>query len=272
MQNKLRDKVVVITGASSGIGKALAFEFASLGSKVVLAARSEEKLRNIEKQLVSKGHQAIAVCTDVAIREDCRKLVETAVKKFGGIDILINNAGISMKSLFIETDIAVLQRLMEVNFWGTVYCSQYALPYLLERKGTLAAVSSIAGLQGLPGRSGYSASKSAIHGLLESIRVENLKKGLHVLIFAPGFTSSEIRKHALLGDGTEQGESPRSEDKLMPAEEVARKMVKSILKKNDLKILTLAGNLTIVLKRLMPKLVNWGYYREFAKEPDSILK
>ncbi|MGQ9621621.1 MAG: SDR family oxidoreductase [Bacteroidales bacterium] len=272
MKHYFKDKVTIITGASSGIGKALAFEFARNESIVILAARSEHKLIELETQLRTEGVKAMAVPTDVTKAEDCHKLILKTVKEFGRIDILINNAGISMKALFHETDINVLQRVMDVNFWGTVYCTHFALPYLIERRGTLVAVTSIGGYQGLPGRSGYSASKFAVQGLFESIRVENLKKGLNVIIIAPGFTSSEIRKHALLADGSEQGESPRNEEKLVTPESVAKKILKSIVGRKRNKIMTLEGNLTVLLKRFLPGLVDRGYYREFAKEPNSILK
>jgi len=272
MNDQFKDKVVIITGASSGIGKALALEFADRGSVVVLAARTEQKIIELEAQINSNGLKAMAVPTDVTSIEDCKKLIEKTVEKFGGIDILVNNAGVSMKAIFHEADIKVIEKMMNVNFWGTVYCTKYALPYLLERRGVLVAISSIAGYQGLPGRSGYSASKFAIQGLFESIRIENLKKGLHVLVFAPGFTASEIRKHALLADGKEQGESPRKEENLTPPEYVAKKVIKSIENRKRNKVLTVEGNLTLVLKRIFPGLVDWGYYREFAKEPNSILK
>ncbi len=272
MKYRLKEKVVIITGASSGIGKALAFEFAKYGSIVVLAARSVDKLNEIAESLNKKGFRAMAVETDVTSRESCQKLIEKTVKSFGGIDILINNAGISMKALFHETDVKVLEKLMNVNFWGTVYCSQFALNYLLERKGALVAVSSIGGFHGLPGRSGYSASKFAIHGLMECIRIENLKKGLHVLIVSPGFTSTEIRKKALLADGKEQGESPRKEEKLVSPEIVARKIIKKIINRRSYAIMTLTGKLTVILKFLFPGLVDRGYYNEFAREPDSVLK
>ena len=272
MDNLFRDKVVIVTGASSGIGKAIATEFAMKGSKVVLAARTEEKLVSLQKELVDKGYKAFYVITDVSIESDCKRLIDLTVEKYGTIDILINNAGISMRASFIDVDLSVLHRLMDVNFWGTVYCSKYALPYLLLQRGSLVAVSSVAGFHGLPGRTGYSASKFAIHGFLETIRIENLKKGLHVMIIAPGFTASEIRKRALIHDGSEQGESPLKENNLKTPEYVAKWVLKGIRKKKRNKLITLDGKLTALLQRITPGFVDWVYYLEMSKEPNSPIK
>nr|MQY78532.1 SDR family oxidoreductase [Bacteroidota bacterium] len=181
----MKDKVVIITGAASGIGLAVAKEFACQGAKIVLADLNQESLSETEKELSESGFDAFAIKTDVSREEDCKNLVDKTIKKYGKINILINNAGISMRALFTELDLKVIRKLMDVNFWGTVYCTKYALPYILEQKGSVAGVTSIAGIHGLPGRTGYSASKFAITGFLETIRIENMKKGLHVLIFAP---------------------------------------------------------------------------------------
>jgi short-subunit dehydrogenase len=269
MNNFLKDKVVIVTGASSGIGEAIAREFSINGSKVVLAARSEEKLSEIVKEIRAKNGEAFYVCTDVRNEEDCKRLIEKTVGKYGTIDILINNAGISMRASFLSVDLKVLHQLMNVNFWGTVYCTKYALPYLIERKGSLVGVSSVAGFHGLPGRTGYSASKFAIHGFLETIRIENLKNGLHVMIIAPGFTSTEIRKHALMANGQEQGESPKDEIKLMSPEYVAKWVLKGIRKRKRNKLLTWDGRLTALFQRIVPELVDWLYYIEMSKEPKS---
>lgn len=272
MKDFFKDKVVIVTGASSGIGEATAREFAKNGSKVVLAARSEEKLLNIVTDIKANNGEACYVKTDVTLEHDCKKLIETAVSKYGNLHILINNAGLSMRASFDEVDLKVLHRLMDVNFWGTVYCTKYALPYLISNKGSLVGVSSIAGFHGLPGRTGYSASKFAIHGFLETLRIENLKKGLHVMIIAPGFTSTEIRKHALTADGTEQGESPRNEEKLRSPELVAKWILKGIKKKKRNKLLTWVGRLTALFQRIIPAVVDWGYYIEMSREPKSPLK
>ena len=270
MKNLFKNKVVIVTGASSGIGEAIASEFLRNGSKVVLAARSEDKLANIVKELKTiHDDNVYFVKTDVSIEDNCKRLIEKTVEKFGKIDILINNAGVSMRASFPDVELSVLHRLMDVNFWGTVYCTKYALPYLIENKGSLVGVSSVAGFHGLPGRTGYSASKFAMHGFLETVRIENLKKGLHVMIIAPGFTSTEIRKHALLADGSEQGESPRNEGKLKSPEFVARWVLKGIRKKKRNKLLTWEGQFTALFQRIFPALVDWVYYYEMSREPRS---
>lgn len=272
MKNIIRDKVVIVTGASSGIGEAVAREFARNGSKVVLAARTESRLRVITEELKAANLEAVHIVTDVSIEADCRRLIEFTVEKYGTVNILVNNAGISMRASFMDVDLSVLHRLMNVNFWGTVYCTKYALPYLIKNKGSLVGVSSVAGFHGLPGRTGYSASKFAMHGFLETIRIENLNKGLHVMIIAPGFTTTEIRKHALTADGSEQGESPLNEKSLSSPEYVAKWVLKGIRKKKRNKLLTWYGRLTALFQRIIPDVVDRAYYNEFRREPESPLK
>jgi short-subunit dehydrogenase len=267
-----RNKVVIVTGASSGIGEAVAREFARNGSSVVLAARSEGRLATITLELKQQGYSAMYVKTDVSLEQDCRNLIEKTIEAFGTIHVLVNNAGISMRASFDDVEISVLQKLMDVNFWGAVYCTRYALPYLVKNKGSLVGVSSVAGFHGLPGRTGYSASKFALHGFLETVRIENLNKGLHVMIIAPGFTATEIRKHALNATGEEQGESPLDEESLTSPEYVARWVLKGIRKKKRNKLLTWDGRLTALFQRIIPEIVDRAYYNAFAKEPASPLK
>ena len=157
MKHALKDKVIVITGASSGIGEAMARLYSKMGARVVLGARNEEKLAEIAHAIRSEGGEAVYVATDVTQESDCRRLIERAVEEFGGVDVMICNAGISMRALFDEVEMSVLHRVMDVNFWGTVYCAKYALPYLQATKGSLVGISSVTGLHGLPGRKGYSA-------------------------------------------------------------------------------------------------------------------
>lgn len=275
----MKGKVAIITGASSGIGLAAAKEFAAQGSFLALAARNREKLDSIVAELNAEygrtedgKEKFIAVTTDVTKEEDCRNLIEQCVAHFGKIDILVNNAGISMRALFRDLDLSVIKSLMDVNFWGTVFCTKHALPWLLESKGSVVGVISIAGFKGLPARTGYSASKFAIYGFLDTLRVEHLHDGLHVMIFAPGFTSSNIRNVALVADGTRQGETPRDEGKMMSAEAVARKLAKGIKRRKSQIILTPIGKLTVFLNKFFPRLVDRLEYNYMKREPNSPLK
>jgi short-subunit dehydrogenase len=268
----MKDKVVIVTGASSGIGLACAEEFAAQGAIVVLAARSVDALAAVKAKLEAKGTKTLVVATDVSIETDCRNLVEQTVNTFGKIDVLVNNAGISMRALFNEADLDVLRRLMDVNFWGTVYCTKYALPYILKAGGTVVGVSSIAGFKGLPGRTGYSASKFAMNGFLESLRIENLNNGINVLTVCPGFTASNIRNVALGKDGKAQVESPRNEQKMMQPEEVAKHMINAILKRKKLIVLTMQGKLAVLLNKLFPKWVDKLTLNEMAKENNAPFK
>lgn len=269
----MRDKVVIITGASSGIGKALAYELARQGAKLSIAARNLEELLNIEQDLKKQGTDVLSVRTDVTEENACKKLIEDTYAHFGRIDVLINNAGISMRALLEELDTSILHQVMNVNFWGTVYCTKYALPYLLRSRGSLVGVISIAGFIGLPGRTGYAASKFAVRGFLNTVRIENMKKGLHVMIAAPGFTASNIRKTALNAVGGQQGESPRDEGHMMTAETCASIIVKGIRKRKREIIMTFVeGKLAVFLSKWMPCLVDKLSYSHMAKEPDSPFK
>ncbi|MEN6454948.1 MAG: SDR family oxidoreductase [Prolixibacteraceae bacterium] len=267
----MKGKVVIITGASSGIGKALAYEFASQGCKLVLAARRTVMLEMIKEELAPV--EVLIQQTDVSIETDCKRLINAAVDRFGRIDILINNAGISMRAIFEDVELDVLRKLMDVNFWGTVYCTKFAIPWLLQSKGSLVGIISIAGYIGLPGRTGYSASKFAVRGFLNTIRTENLKKGLHVLVAAPGFTSSEVRKAALTANGSLQGETPRNEEKMMSAAECARHIMSAVKKRKRQLILTFVeGKLSVFLSKFFPALIDRLAFYYMSKEPDSPFK
>jgi len=268
----MKDKVVIITGASSGIGLACVKEFSSRQAKVVMASRNIVKLHEIEKELKKVNKNILSVKTDVTEVEDCHHLVDETLRVFGAIDILINNAGISMRASFDSVQLDVLKKLMDVNFWGTVYCTKFALPHLIKNGGSLIGVSSIAGFKGLPGRTGYSASKFAMQGFLETIRIENLRNGLHVMVVAPGFTSSNIRKAALDANGSNQNESPRDEEKLMAPETVARAIIRGIRFRRRNMILSWEGKILVLFQRMLPKTIDWLAYREMAREPNSPFK
>ncbi len=269
---RLDGKCVVVTGASSGIGEALAREYAALGAKVVLGARHEDQLQKIVAQIRSCGNEATYAVCDVSKVDDCEKLIAHAVASYGAIDILICNAGISMRALFDDLDLEVLHRLMDVNFWGTVNCVKFALPHIQASRGSIVGVSSVAGLHGLPARTGYSASKYAMTGFLETIRIENLKKGVHVMIACPGFTASNVRFAALTADGSSQGETPRDEDKMMSAMEVAQIIISDTQRRKRLCLMEFDGRATHFVKKFFPALLDRMFYSHMAKEPDSPLK
>lgn len=268
----LENKVIVITGASSGIGEAMAKVYAAQGAKVVLGARSVQKLQLLAGDIRARGGQAAYCGVDVTKPEECRELIDTAVREFSGVDVLICNAGISMRAVFDDVDLGVLHKLMDVNFWGTVNCCKYALPYLQASKGSVVGISSVAGLHGLPGRTGYSASKYAMTGFLETLRIENLKKGLHVMIACPGFTASNVRFSALTADGKQQGETPRDEAKMMTPDEVARIVAKGILKRKRLCLMEIEGRATHFVKKFAPAFLDRMFYLVMSREPDSPFK
>ena len=266
-----KDKVIIVTGASSGIGLATANLFATLEAKLVMAARSIDKLEEMRAKMPDPT-KVLCVKTDVSKETDCENLIKQTVEKFGRIDILINNAGISMRAMFLDLDLDVIRRLMDTNFWGTVYCTKFALPYLLESKGSVVGVISTAGYLGLPGRTGYSASKFAVRGFLDTLRVEHRYDGLHVMVFAPGFTASNIRNMALTADGSPQGTTPRNESKMMTAERVAQRMAYGLrVRKNEI-LLTPVGKITKFFTFALPRFVEWVEYQMMAKEPESPIK
>ncbi len=272
MNMNFKNKVVIITGASSGIGYALVHQFARCGAKIAMGARSVDILAKLAEELRQNGTEAVYCACDVSREEDCRKLIDTAVEAFGTIDVCICNAGISMRAMFEDVDLAVLHRLMDVNFWGTVYCVKYAIPYLIRSKGSIVGVSSVAGFHGLPARTGYSASKYAMTGFLDTIRIENLKRGVHVMIAAPGFTASNVRFSALTADGSAQGASPRKEEKMMTAEEAAYRIAKGVYKRKREVVMDFQGRATKLLKKISPSLLDRLFYNHMAKEENSPLK
>ncbi|WP_321996349.1 SDR family oxidoreductase [Draconibacterium orientale] len=267
----MRDKVVVITGASSGIGKALAEKYAAEGFNLVLAARRIERLEALKEKLSTV--EVLPVKTDVSNEEDCKHLIDMAIEHFGKINILINNAGISMRAVLEDVETEVLRKVMDVNYWGTVYCTKYALPYLLEQKGSVVGVISTGGYIGLPGRTGYSSSKFAVRGFLDTLRVENLRAGLHVLVVAPGFTASDIRESALVADGSQQGKTPRDENKMMSAERCAAIMYRAIKNRRRKMIVSFwDGKVIVLVAKLWAWIVDQIIYTVFKNEPDSPLK
>ncbi|MCS6794736.1 MAG: SDR family oxidoreductase [Raineya sp.] len=269
----MQNKVVVITGGSSGIGRACAEIFGKAGAKIVITGRNEQNLQEVSLQLNQLGITCLPIIADVSNENDCANVISDTIHHFGKIDVLINNAGISMRALFEECSLSVIRKVMETNFFGTVYMTKYALPHIIQTQGSVVGISSIAGYRGLPARTGYSASKFAMNGFLEALRTELLPKKVHVLIAAPGFTASNIRKTALAKDGTIQGESPRDENKMMSAEKVAQYILKAVQQRKSELILTSQGKITVWLNKWLPK--NWIdklVFNALKKEPNSPLQ
>jgi len=263
---ELENKVVLITGASSGIGRECAFEFVKKGAKVVLAARTLSELEHVSTMIDNQYGESLIVKTDVRKMEDCESFVQSAIQKYGKIDILINNAGISMRAPFNEVKINVIKEMMDTNFYGTVYCTKFALPYLTEQQGILVGISSICGQIPLPGRTGYVASKHAMEGFLNTLRVEYLYSGLNVLVVHPGYTASNIRNVALNAQGVPQNENPIDESTLIPANLVAQKIVRACIKRKRDLILTKQGKLIVWIYRIFPSLADTLIYKKLSKE------
>jgi short-subunit dehydrogenase len=253
MSDFFKNKVVAITGGSEGIGKAMVDLLLSSGAKVATCGRNSDKLYGLQAEYPSYAlHTVVA---DVAVENDCRHFIESTINMYGGIDVLINNAGISMRALFKDVSTEVLRNVMDVNFFGAVYCTRYALNSLLERKGIIAGVSSVAGYRGLPGRSAYSASKFALQGWLEAIRTELSDDGVHVMWVSPGFVASNIRTVALNKDGS-VAENLMDEKSMMKPNECAEEILHAIAKKKRSLVLTLTGKRTVFMNKFFPELTD----------------
>lgn len=262
------NKVVIVTGGSDGIGRALIALLIEAGAKVATCGRQYDKLYALQLEY-SQFMLHTMVC-DVSNEEECKRFIKSTVETFGTIDILINNAGISMRSLFDVTETNVIRQLMDVNFMGAVYCTKEALPFIIKRKGAIVGISSAAGYRGLPGRSGYSASKFALQGWLESLRTELMYTGVHVMWVSPGFTTSNIRNAALNSKGVSQGESVLNESKLMSAETCAKYILSAIEKRKRVLVLTFAGKLTVFLNKFFPSLADKLVYRHYFKNGELV--
>ncbi|MBO0933324.1 SDR family oxidoreductase [Fibrella aquatilis] len=268
----MNQPVVVITGASSGIGEALAFAYGRTGAAIAFCGRKADALQLTAKALTEAGITNLPVVADVSIATDMQRLMDETIARFGRIDILINNAGISMRSMFVDADPEVLRKLMDINYMGTVYATRYALPHILKTKGSIVGISSIAGYRGLPVRTGYSASKFAMNGFLEALRTELLHTGVHVLTACPGFTASNIRFAAIDGHGQSTGETVRDEAGMMTAEECADHILRAVKNRKRELVLTAQGKLTVFLNKWLPGLADKLVYNTLAKENNSPLK
>ncbi|RLD86229.1 MAG: short chain dehydrogenase [Bacteroidetes bacterium] len=251
------NKTIIITGASSGIGKMLAIRLAEKRMKLVIAARDKQRLEDVAKVCRSKGSEAVVVVADVANKKACKKIVDEAVNTFGGIDILVNNAGITMWADFeTVSNLEALEQIMQVNFFGSMYLTHFALPYLIQSKGQIVGVSSLTGKTGIPTRSIYAASKHAMAGFFDSLRIELKEKGVAVTMIYPGFVSSEVRERALNGEGIPLGKSPVMEKEVMTVEECVRLMLPVIEKRKRELVMTTRAKVGLWLKMFAPEITD----------------
>jgi NAD(P)-dependent dehydrogenase (short-subunit alcohol dehydrogenase family) len=251
-------KCVVVTGASTGIGQELSVALAQRGAKLVVAARRKDALDETVRRCIDAGADALAVPTDVADPESCRRLIDAAVEKFGAVDVLVNNAGVSMWARFDEiTDLSIFEQLMRVNYLGAVYCTHFALPHVRAAGGLLVAVSSLTGKTGVPTRTGYAASKHAMQGFFDSLRIELHGSGVDVLVVSPGFVATDVRASAFGADGKVLGASPRREDReTMPLDECVRQIVAAMAERRRELVMTRRARLGLFVKLIAPSLVD----------------
>ncbi len=256
-RNYFQGKTIIITGASSGIGKELALQLAKKGAKLALAARNKDKLEEVALLCSQQGTEAIAIPTDVSDKKECKALIDKTVKQFKVIDILVNNAGITMWSYFEEIkNLDILEKIMQVNYFGSVYCTYYALPYLKISHGQIVGVSSLTGKTGVPTRSGYGASKHAMAGFFDTLRIELKSSGVDVTMIYPGFVSTEVRERAFGGDGKPLGKSPVKEGQVMTSQECVKQMIPAIEKRKRELVMTFRGKAGLWLKMIAPGLVD----------------
>lgn len=254
---KIAGQRIILTGASEGIGRALALALAARRARLVIAARDASRLESLARECRAVGGEAFAVPTDVANAQDCEWLVGEAMKSLGGIDVVIHNAGITMWSRFdAVADLEIFERLLEVNYLAPVRLTALTLPHLKESKGLIVAVASLAGLTGVPERSGYAASKHAMIGFFDSLRIELAGTGVDVSVVAPDFVVTEIHKRAIGPDGQPLGESPMVQKKIMTADECARGIVRAIEKRQRMLLMSTRGKLGWLLKFLAPRLLD----------------
>ena len=252
-----QDKVIVVTGASEGIGRALCLALAPQKPKLVLAARNTNRLEQLKEEVESAGAKSIVVPTDVSEEMDCKSLIERTITEFDCIDVLVNNAGRTMWTTLEDMeDISIIEQLMRINYFSAAYCTYYALPHLIKSKGRIVSISSIAGLSGVPTRTAYSATKHAMFGFFDSLRIELMGTGVTVTMIAPDFVLSEIHRRAFGKDGKPLGSSPVEKNKIMTANECALKIIRATENRDRLAILSFRGKLGRWVKLIAPGFID----------------
>ncbi len=253
----MKDNVVVITGASKGIGAELARQLAAKGARLVLAARGEKELEEVAAECRKAGASVVTVKADVTVERDCQAIVSGAVVAFGRLDTLVNNAGATMWARFEDIDdMAILKRIMDVNYMGAVYCTKHALPHLRASNGRIVGVSSLAGRTGVPTRTGYSAAKHAMTGFFDSLRIELDGSGVTVTMIYPGFVATGIRENATGPDGKPIMVSPVKEGEVMSVEDCVRRIVTAMERREREVVMTARGKIGLFLKLFAPSLID----------------
>ena len=251
------ENVVIITGASSGIGRELALQLAEQGAWLALGARDLEKLESAAAECRRRGGRAISVQMDVTDPAQCKNLIQRTLDEYGRIDTLVNNAGITMWARFEDLqDLSLLERIMQVNYMGSVYCTHYALPHLKKTRGRIVAVASLTALNGVPTRTGYAASKHAMKGFFDSLRIELADSGVTVTISYPDFVATGMRERALGADGKPLGESPLEEHKVMTTAESVRILIRAMEKRKRDDKQTLRAKLGPWVKLIAPGVID----------------
>lgn len=259
MPGTFRGQVVLITGASSGIGAELARQCAAAGAHVALAARDGARLAQVAADCRTNGGDALVLTGDVSIEADCKRLVDDTVAHYGRLDTLINNAGLGASGRFDDiTDLSIFETLMRVNFLGSVWCTAHALPHLKESRGRIVAVSSLTGLTGVPKRTAYAATKHAMAGFFDSLRIELDGTGVSVTVVYPGFVFSEINQRALQPNGQPFGERAylRKKGETMETDECCRQILAATAARQRDLVMTFRGKIGRLLKLLSPSLVD----------------
>jgi NAD(P)-dependent dehydrogenase (short-subunit alcohol dehydrogenase family) len=265
---KLENKTAVITGGASGIGAAISRCFGMEGARIAILDMDKSALEETKASLTAEGIEVFAETCDITDEEKCTDTIKKIIEHYGAIDILVNNAGITQRSAFCDTEISVYRKVMDVNFFGSLICTKAAMDSIIERKGTIVVTSSIAGIGPLLGRTGYCASKHALHGLFESLRTEISHLGVHVLMLCPGFTRTNLQTRALDCDGTVTKHPQSTIGKSDSPEEVAEKLLSAILKRKKILVLTPSGKSGYFLSRFFPSLYEKIITRKFKHELD----
>ena len=250
----MNNKVIWITGASSGIGEALVYAYDELNSKLIISSRNNEELSRVKANCKNQSNIQI-LALDLENHQSLSSKADEAQKLFGRIDILINSGGISQRSLALDTDFATEQRFININFWGTVILSKAVLPQMISQNtGSIVCISSLVGKFGTKYRSTYSASKHALHGYFDSLRIELNNPNIHIMLACPGFIKTNVTFNALTANGTAQGSMDNAQENGMTAETFAQKLIKAIELKKDEVYIGGKEVYGVFIKRFFPKL------------------